>query len=132
MSHPTGVVSIKQVDIGVAPPGTKIFAEPQTITGSIGVIGASLVERCNVPDKYECLTITVEEKLPQFTDRSSSEDQKIIGEVSMRFIDFLERSRRGRTKEQIHQLAQGRVYTGRGLELGLVDHIGGVMKHSGC
>ncbi|SMF25060.1 signal peptide peptidase SppA [Pseudobacteriovorax antillogorgiicola] len=130
------VVSMGQVAASggyyIAAPASKIFAEAQTITGSIGVIGASLVGK-DVPDKYgvhfHVVTQSERAKYLNFTESASAEDKRIIGEsIDDVYQTFLDRVAQGRakTKEQIHELAQGRVYTGQeALELGLVDHLGG-------
>mgnify|MGYP003683422009 CR=1 FL=1 len=116
----------------IAAPATKIFAEAQTITGSIGVIGASLVGK-DVDDKYgvhfHVVTQSDRKRYLNFSESASSEDKKIINEsIDDVYQTFLSKVAVGRakTKEQVHKIAQGRVYTGReALDLGLVDHIGG-------
>jgi protease IV len=109
---------------------TKIFAEPGTITGSIGVIGGKLV------------TETLMKKLGITTDyigrgkMSGVElDRPFTAEERKMLIDMVEETYRefkskvakcrGMSFDKVSELAEGRVYTARqALKLGLIDEIG--------
>ena len=127
------VVSMGQVAAsgGYYIAATKIFAEAQTITGSIGVIGASFVAK-DVDDKYgvhfHTVTQTARKRYLSLAENASAEDKRIISasidDVYQTFITKVGEGR-SKTKEQVDEMAQGRVYTGReAMALGLVDHLG--------
>ncbi|WP_172919672.1 signal peptide peptidase SppA [Capnocytophaga canis] len=109
----------------------KIFAEAGTITGSIGVFGAVP----NVSKLAEKWGVNAE----QVTTHSNALEYSLFEKPSKSFIDenmesveqiyelFLERVAEGRgmTTEQVNEIAQGRVWSGKdALRLGLVDQIG--------
>lgn len=116
----------------IAAPADKILVEKNTITGSIGVFGV-------IPSMADFLKneigITVDTVktgrfstgITPFYDVNEAEG-KIIQESVEDFYDlFLRRVAEGRNmkKEAVHEVAQGRVWTGeKALELGLVDEIG--------
>ena len=115
----------------IAAPATKIVAEAQTITGSIGVIGMAFVGQ-EFPEQYgvnfHVVTQSDRKQYFNFGTNASEEAKAIIAasidEVYQTFISKVAAGR-GKTPEQIHELAQGRVYSGhQALELGLVDFIG--------
>jgi protease-4 len=112
--------------------GDKIFAQPNTITGSIGVFGL-------IPNGKKLLN----EKLGITTDRVSitkhgamtigtnplDEEEKAMVQRSIErtYREFKERVAEGRKKDTayIETIAQGHVWTGnQGIKLGLVDEIG--------
>lgn len=117
----------------VAAPATRIFAEPTTITGSIGVFGV-------IPYTGAML----ENKLGVTFDRASTNDRAVLStnkkmspeefaivqeEVDFIYDQFLSRVAEGRgmAKEQVNTIARGRVWTGRdALKIGLVDELGGI------
>jgi protease-4 len=114
--------------------GDRIFAEPNTITGSIGVFGL-------IPNGKKLLN----EKLGITTDRVAvtkhgaftlgtnplDEEEKAMVQrgVEKTYKEFKERVAEGRKKDTayIETIAQGHIYTGtQGLKIGLVDEIGGL------
>ena len=109
-----------------------IFAEPTTITGSIGVVAA----RFGVAPLLAKLGIAVETvKRGRRADmhspvRSLAADEKEVvqrelEEVYGYFVEAVARAR-GRTFAEIEPLAQGRVYSGiAARRLGLIDGVGG-------
>ena len=116
--------------------GDRIFAQPNTITGSIGVFGL-------IPNAKKLLN----EKLGVTTDRVSvtkhgamtlgtnpldAEEQAMIQRsIERTYREFKERVAAGRKRDTdyIESIAQGHVYTGQqGLSIGLVDEIGGLDK----
>lgn len=117
----------------VSTPGRHIFAQPSTITGSIGVIlgkivtgdlldrlfiGRETVQRGEHTDIYAAET--------RFT---KAERELLWGSITRIYDLFLERvvESRGMTRDQVDELGGGRVWTGRqALDNGLVDEIGGL------
>lgn len=111
-----------------------IFAEPGTITGSIGVIGLKFV----TADMWEKIGISQHEyKRGEQADMMSSmrpwtEEQrarigKMMNRVYGEFKDRVVEGRGKKLKGDIESLAGGRVYAGSdALEAGLVDRLGGL------
>lgn len=111
-----------------------IFAEPNTITGSIGVFGTIPMLDKTMKEK---LGITYDTVLTgknsafgsPFIQFSPEQDQMIQDQVDRIYEDFLHKVATGRhkTRDQIHEIAQGRVWPGqKAKEIGLVDDIGGM------
>jgi len=110
-----------------------IFAEPCSITGSIGVVGGKIV----TGGLWEWAGVTGHEykrgKRADImnTNRPFNDEERqlvqaimdrVYGEFKGRVLD----GRKDRLKGEIESLAGGRVYTGtQALELGLVDRLGG-------
>ena len=118
----------------IAAPATRIFAEPTTITGSIGVFGI-------IPNMQgffnKKLGITFDgEKTHQFADlmslnRPLREDERLIIQqwIDDFYQGFTERVAEGRNMSlaQVDSVGQGRVWTGTdALAIGLVDELGGL------
>ena len=109
----------------------KIFAEPGTITGSIGVIGGKLV----TGGLYEKAGINTEiisrgknsgafSANQPFSESERKAWTKLLKET---YHEFVSKAAAGRRMEynQLEALAQGRVYTGRqAKKLGLIDEVG--------
>lgn len=116
----------------IAAPATMIMADPVTITGSIGVIGAALNGKA-FPDKYgvhfHVVTTSERRDYFDFGSASSEADRERLAEgIDEVYRTFVTKVAAGRKKdfEGIDRIAQGRVYTGsRALQLGLVDRLGG-------
>lgn len=111
-----------------------IFAEPNTITGSIGVFGTIPMLDKTMKEK---LGITYDTVLTgknsafgsPFIQFSPEQDRMIQEQVDRIYEDFLTKVATGRhkTRDQIHEIAQGRVWPGvKAKEIGLVDDIGGL------
>lgn len=111
-----------------------IFAQPNTITGSIGVFGI-------IPNMQEFfndkLGVTFDVvKTGEFADLGSLnrpltvQEEAVIQRSVIKIYDtFTKKVAEGRGKEQsyIDSIGQGRVWTGsQALELGLVDKLGGI------
>lgn len=114
-------------------PADYIFAEPTTITGSIGVFGV-------IPYTGKLF----EEKLGVSFDRVQTNKHAILSlnrrlgvdevaiiqkDVNKIYDDFLTKVSIGRklTKAQVHRIARGRVWTGGdAVKIGLVDELGGL------
>jgi protease-4 len=109
-----------------------IFAEPATITGSIGVFGMIPILDKTMRNKLGITFDTVRtQKFSAFGstvyDFSPEESQLIQDRVDWIYQDFLGKvaAGRNRTVEQINEVAQGRVWpAARAKEFGLVDELG--------
>ncbi|HIC69763.1 MAG TPA: signal peptide peptidase SppA [Candidatus Latescibacteria bacterium] len=108
-----------------------IIVNPNTLTGSIGVIGQFANAR-ELMDKIglEMTTIKSGESkdignpFREMTAKERAIFQRIIDETYDRFVDIVSSGRKMPT-EQVRELADGRVYTGQqALDLGLVDALG--------
>lgn len=113
----------------------KIVAEPNTLTGSIGIFGIFP----NVTGLFNKLSLTTDiVKTNTYADlgdisRPMREDEKVLIQsfVERGYETFLTRCANGRdmTKEEINEIGQGRVWTGeQAKERGLVDELGGIDK----
>lgn len=113
----------------------RIFAEPNTITGSIGVIGMFM----NVKEIANRHGFTFDAvKTGKFADALSivrpktPEEMAIVQrEVDDVYADFIRKVSEGRKQPiaKIKGIAEGRVWSGEdALEIGLVDEIGGLGK----
>src|SRR5262245_55777052 len=117
----------------VAMGANKIVAEPATITASIGVLAGKLVTT-GFWNKVGITFDTVQRgRHASFfsTGRAYSPEERTIFETWLQRIykDFVEKAAKGRGKtyDQIHAIAQGRVWTGEdALRLGLIDELGGL------
>ncbi len=112
---------------------SKIYAEPLTITGSIGVFGYIF----NVAELSGDLGITWDRvKTGKFADALTLSRPKTDEEIALMqrmtnkiYEDFIERTAEGRglAPAAVREMAGGRVWAGnQALELGLIDEIGGL------
>lgn len=119
----------------IAAPASKIFAEPTTITGSIGVFGVIPYTGKMLENK---LGLSFDEAKTNHravlttNKRLSEGDYRIVqSEVDLIYNRFLEvvAEGRGMTKEAVNTVARGRVWTGSDAkEKGLVDELGGLSE----
>lgn len=113
----------------------EVWASPTTITGSIGVFGI-------IPtfeDSLEAMGIhsdgvgtTALSDFYQLSRPMSPQAKQVVqagvDHVYDRFLTIVADARES-TTDQVHQVAQGRVWTGaKALELGLVDELGGFQQ----
>lgn len=111
----------------------KIIAHPSTITGSIGVILAipNFSETLNMLDvKADTISTTESAQflnpMFKFTDKDKAKLYTLSKTIYMRFLSRVAQSR-GKTVEQIREVAKGRVWSGKDAkEKGLVDELGGL------
>lgn len=111
----------------------RIFAEPTTITGSIGVFGAvpnftKLVNNWGIHSDVVSTHKNAANYSP-FQPMTESFREVTTASVENIYNIFLSRVAEGRgmTVEAVNEVAQGRVWTGSdALSLGLVDEIGGL------
>jgi protease-4 len=124
--------------------GDAILATPNTVTGSIGVIGGwaynkGLKEKLGFSTDHVKTSrhadlgfgMTVPLLGFQLPDRNLNDDEKLSMETSIRTLyeSFIAKvaQGRGQTYDQIDRVAQGRVWSGtRALENGLIDQLGGL------
>lgn len=117
----------------VSTPGRTIFAQPSTVTGSIGVIVGKLVAH-DFLDRLFIGRETIERGahtgIYDPESRFSKAERAMIWESITRIYDlFLDHVSRSRSmpRERVDEIGGGRVWTGRqALEIGLVDEIGGL------
>jgi protease-4 len=115
--------------------GHRVFAQPQTLTGSIGVIGGKF----SLSGLFKKLGITAEriaygQRADLFTTFRpySPEERKLLKEQILWTYDkFISKAAEGRnlTREEVDGIGRGRVWTGRqAREIRLVDELGGLDK----
>ena len=117
----------------VSTPATRIFAEPETITGSIGIfavvpsVEGALNEWGVTGDGVKTTPLSGQPDL--LTGISPAADAMLQGNVEAgytRFLNLVSQSRR-RPPEAIDRIAQGRVWDGgTARQIGLVDQYGGL------
>lgn len=108
-----------------------IVAQPETLTGSIGVFGMlpnveKLAEQHGL--RAEVVTTSPLAGFESIWHRKDLEQvariQSLVDRIYDEFLDLVAEGR-GMTREAVHEIAQGRVWSGtRGKQLGLVDEIG--------
>ncbi|MEM1323121.1 MAG: signal peptide peptidase SppA [Bacteroidota bacterium] len=111
-----------------------IYAEPSTITGSIGVFGMIPSLQKMMDEKLGVTMDTVKTGkfsvgLNTFLDIDPEEGKIIQSGVEDFYEIFLKRVADGRkmSRDDVHKVAQGRVWTGeKAKQIGLVDHYGGL------
>ncbi|MDH4471222.1 MAG: signal peptide peptidase SppA [Fluviicola sp.] len=117
----------------IATPASTIFAEPTTITGSIGVFGVIPFTGKLFEDNFGITfdrAQTNSHAMLSTNRRLTEEELKTIqAEIDQIYTQFKKRvaDGRGLTQKQVEVLARGRVWTGTdALKHGLVDKIGGL------
>ncbi|HUD94512.1 signal peptide peptidase SppA [Sphingobium sp.] len=117
----------------VSTPGDVIFAEPDTITGSIGVFGiipsfeGTLAKMGITTDGVRTTPLSGQ---PDVTGGTTSEFDQImqlgVEDIYRRFVGLVAQSRR-KSPQDIDAIAQGRVWDGgTARQIGLVDRFGGL------
>jgi len=120
----------------IAAKADRIIANPATLTGSIGVIGMAF----NATELFEKIRVnwsTV--KIGERSDMGSmfrpwTEEEKDIltAYIEHTYEDFIRKVAAGRknlTVDEVHEVAQGRIWTGeQALSHGLIDDLGGMDK----
>ncbi len=117
----------------IAAPARKIVADPNTITGSIGV----LIGKLNISGLYNLLGISTDyvatsDNATLFSDQQNfSPAQRAYIEKSLNetYADFTKGVAAGRKMQvaAVEKVAKGRVWSGsQAKELGLVDELGGL------
>jgi protease-4 len=119
----------------VSTPAQTIIAQPNTITGSIGVLSGKFVD-AGLLEKLLVNAETVSRgKTALFYDFErpfSEEERAVVWEGIQRIYDmFLDRvsASRGMTRQQVNAIGGGRVWSGhQALKNGLVDEFGGLQR----
>ena len=117
----------------IACAANKIIAEPNTLTGSIGIFGMFP----NVAGTLNKVDLTMDVvKTNTYADfgdisRPMSDGERALlqGHVERGYQTFIKRCAdgRGKTTAEIDAIGQGRVWTGsQAVEIGLVDELGGI------
>jgi protease-4 len=114
---------------------SEIIANPMTITGSIGVIGAKFM----MSEFYDWVGFDFDEIVKardmnpfdttrEMTDAERAHFDKFIGDVYQKFISKVADGRSTEVDE-IHEVAQGRIWSGADAKKqGLIDRTGGLME----
>lgn len=115
----------------IATAGDKIFASPETITGSIGVIMQSLNYE-QLAKKYGVELVTIKSgpykdimnPARKMTDAERDILQRLINQSYEAFVDVIAEGRK-LPEETVRKLADGRIYDGRQAKaLRLIDELG--------
>jgi protease IV len=115
----------------IATAADKIYANPDTLTGSLGVI-LSLTNVEEAFDKIGLRSIVYKsgelKDIGSATREATAEEeavlQSIVQEIYEGFVDVIVEGR-SLSRERVLELADGRIYTGnQALELGLIDELG--------
>ena len=117
----------------VSTPGQRVYADPATITGSIGVFAVlpsferTLADYGVTSDGVRTTPLSGQpDILGGFTPELDSLMQSSVESVYGKFVGLVAKAR-GRTTGQVDAVAQGRVWPGaEARRLGLVDELGGL------
>lgn len=117
----------------IAAGANKIYADGDTLTGSIGVVGGKLVlggalEQIGVKSYAvgKGARSTMWSPMQPWTDGEREAVQKMMEQTYEAFLARVAQGR-GMERDAVHELAQGRVWTGAAAkEKGLVDELGGL------
>lgn len=119
----------------IASAGRYVFAEPTTITGSIGVFGLMFNAENFFKNKtgisFDRAVTNPRADMGTFTRAITPVETRVIQEevdrVYKRFLDVVQESRGYEERKDLEEIAEGRVWSGvRARELGLVDELGGL------
>lgn len=121
----------------IATAGRYIFAEPTTITGSIGVFGLlfntqKFFQR-KIGVQFDHVTTHPHADIGSSIRPVSEFESKVIqGEVERiykRFLDIVQEGRGFEKRADLENMAEGRVWSGvKAKELGLIDELGGLQQ----
>ncbi len=120
----------------IAAPADVIVAQPNTITGSIGVFGLLMNAQELLNNKLGIKIETV--KFGEYSDLGSpdrplNEAERMVIQKAIDHVygDFIKRVAEGRkmSEAEVDSIAQGRVWSGAdAIKIGLVDELGGLDK----
>ncbi len=113
--------------------GDEIIADPMTITGSIGVMGIIP----NIEELLDKIKVNIDTirrgehaDIGSLTRKMTDEEKAKLNDTIGYYYDVFVKhvaNGRGMTIEEVHAIAQGRIWTGRqALANGLVDDLGGL------
>ena len=115
----------------VAAPANQIYASPETLTGSLGVIMQSF-NFGGFAEKYGIDMVTIKSgefkdignSFRDMTDEEKRIMQSLVDNSYSQFVTVIAEGR-GMSKEEVRKVADGRIYDGRqAKELNLVDELG--------
>ncbi|MFC0204247.1 signal peptide peptidase SppA [Novosphingobium soli] len=117
----------------VATPGQRVFAEPATITGSIGVFAVitsfekTLADFGLTSDRVGTTPLSAQpDVLGGFSPEVDGLMQGSVEDIYGKFLGIVGKAR-GKTPQQVDAIAQGRVWPGAEAQrIGLVDQMGGL------
>ncbi len=124
----------------ISSPADRIFAQNNTVTGSIGVFGLMLSPYnlmkntlgINMEDVATHKHSLMMNSMNPMTSEEISIMQRSVEDIYVKFLDHVADGRH-MTTEAVDSIAQGRVWTGKSaLEIGLVDEIGGLSDAIEC
>ena len=119
----------------IATASDAIVAEPTTVTGSIGIYAGKF----NLKGLYDKIGVSIDgvessenadffSSSRSFTAEERAKLRRILESGYRAFLERVAESRK-KTTDEVHALAQGRVWSGRDAkELGLVDELGGLKR----
>ena len=119
----------------IAAPAHAIVAQPGTLTGSIGVFSGKLA----AAGAFDKLGVGVDgvthgaqadifSPVDRFSDAARVAMQAQVDDIYERFLEVVAEGR-AMSRDEVHEVAQGRVWTGRqALVRGLVDELGGLRR----
>ena len=118
----------------ISAPGTKIYANPTTVSGSIGVFGllpnTGKLMNQKLGISNETINTNENSDFPSIYRPMKSYEKEVMQMMIEKvYSDFVSKVSTGRkmTFESVDSIGQGRVWTGTSaLKLGLVDEIGGL------
>ncbi|MBS4176033.1 signal peptide peptidase SppA [Lederbergia citrea] len=115
----------------ISAPADKIFASPETLTGSLGVImqGVNISE---LADKYGVDFMTIKsgpykDIMSSYREMTAEEEEILHSMLDNSYNEFVRiiAEGRGMSEAEVRKLADGRVYDGRqAKEVGLIDDFG--------
>ena len=119
----------------IAAPGHAIVAQPGTLTGSIGVFSGKFAASgtlnkvgVGVEEVTDGAQADMLSPVARFSDAAREAMQRQVDDVYERFLQVVAEGR-AMSRDEVHAVAQGRVWTGRqALGLGLVDELGGLRR----
>ncbi len=120
----------------IASAGHEIYAEPSTITGSIGIFAgkfdvSGLLQKLGVSISTEDrgAQAGVMSSLQGWSENEKTALRQMLEENYQLFLERVQHGRRNLTLEKIRELAGGRVWSGQeAYDRGLVDHLGGLSQ----
>lgn len=120
----------------IAAPGHAIVAQPGTLTGSIGVFSGKFAASgtlnkvgVGVEEVTDGAQADMLSPVARFSEAAREAMQRQVDDVYERFLQVVAEGR-AMSRDEVHLVAQGRVWTGRqALGIGLVDELGG-LRHA--
>jgi protease IV len=118
----------------ISAPGTRIYADPMTISGSIGIFGlipnaGKLLEQ-KLGLTTEIVNTNKNSDFPSvYRPMNTYEKQLMQESIEIIYTDFVSKVAAGRrmSKESVDSIGQGRVWSGTSaMKIGLIDEMGGL------